>query len=276
MMLTSTVLRAGPGQLVEFLAQPDIDRLAETLVAFANGDGGTLIVGVDPHGKPLGGGARVLGTLGVGFGHDQPITEQEQSFLMLIGSQLGAAIENAQLYAEIQAQVQRITSLYELGKGLSGAIDTRSLLQVVRGEAAKAIPFDLFTYDLFNEDTGRFERVFAAGADSGLADEVTDLDASIQNVVKQRASYLGNTGQAGSIMAVPETRYAKSGDVHIAYRVFGNGPPDIVLVPGTVSHVELYWELPASAYLLKRLASFSRVIVFDCVTGVAIPASCTV
>ena len=60
-----------------------------------------------------------------------------------------------------------------------------------------------------------------------------------------------------------ETRYAKSGDVHIAYRVFGDGPPDIVLVPGTVSHVELYWELPANAYLLKRLASFARVLVFD-------------
>jgi pimeloyl-ACP methyl ester carboxylesterase len=61
----------------------------------------------------------------------------------------------------------------------------------------------------------------------------------------------------------PGIRYAKRGDVHIAYRVFGNGPPDIVLVPGTVSHVELYWELPANAYLLKRLAAFSRVIVFD-------------
>ena len=60
-----------------------------------------------------------------------------------------------------------------------------------------------------------------------------------------------------------ETRYAKSGDVHLAYRVFGAGPPDIVLVPGTVSHVELYWQLPASEYLLKRLASFSRVIVFN-------------
>src|SRR5262249_32023990 len=59
------------------------------------------------------------------------------------------------------------------------------------------------------------------------------------------------------------TKYAKSGDVHIAYRVFGDGPHDIVLVPGTVSHVELYWELPANAYLLKRLASFARVIVFD-------------
>src|ERR1700722_16159199 len=60
-----------------------------------------------------------------------------------------------------------------------------------------------------------------------------------------------------------ETRYARSGDVHIAYRVFGDGPRDIILVPGTVSHVELYWELPVNEYLLKRLTSFSRVIVFD-------------
>ncbi len=61
----------------------------------------------------------------------------------------------------------------------------------------------------------------------------------------------------------PQTRYAKSGDVHIAYRVFGDGPRDIVLIPGTVSHVELYWEFPMNEYLLKRLTSFSRVIVFD-------------
>jgi pimeloyl-ACP methyl ester carboxylesterase len=59
------------------------------------------------------------------------------------------------------------------------------------------------------------------------------------------------------------TKYAKSGSVHIAYRAFGNGPRDVILVPGTVSHVELYWELPANAYLLRRLAAFSRVIVFD-------------
>jgi hypothetical protein len=56
----------------------------------------------------------------------------------------------------------------------------------------------------------------------------------------------------------PGTRYAKSGDVHIAYRVFGNAPPDIVLVPGTVSHVELYWELPANAYLHGRSRRTSR------------------
>jgi pimeloyl-ACP methyl ester carboxylesterase len=60
-----------------------------------------------------------------------------------------------------------------------------------------------------------------------------------------------------------QTKYAKSGDVHIAYRVFGDGPHDIVLIPGTISHVELYWEFPMNEYLLKRLTSFARVIVFD-------------
>jgi len=61
-----------------------------------------------------------------------------------------------------------------------------------------------------------------------------------------------------------QTRYARSvDDVSIAYRVFGDAPRDVVLVPGTVSHVELYWEFPANQYLLKRLTSFTRVIVFD-------------
>jgi pimeloyl-ACP methyl ester carboxylesterase len=60
-----------------------------------------------------------------------------------------------------------------------------------------------------------------------------------------------------------QTKYAKSGDVHIAYRVFGDGPLDIVLVPGMLSHVEIYWEQAINEYLLKRLGSFARVIVFD-------------
>ncbi len=60
-----------------------------------------------------------------------------------------------------------------------------------------------------------------------------------------------------------QTKYAKSGDVHIAYSIFGEGPYDIILMPGTLSHVELYWELPANQYILQRLTSFARVIVFD-------------
>lgn len=61
----------------------------------------------------------------------------------------------------------------------------------------------------------------------------------------------------------PETRYAKSGDISIAYQVLGDAPIDLVLVPGFVSHVELAWEEPRLAHFMTRLASFSRLIVFD-------------
>jgi class 3 adenylate cyclase len=63
--------------------------------------------------------------------------------------------------------------------------------------------------------------------------------------------------------ATPETRYAKSGDVHIAYQVVGEGPIDLVLVPGFVSHLDIDWELPRYAHFLERLADFSRLILFD-------------
>jgi len=61
----------------------------------------------------------------------------------------------------------------------------------------------------------------------------------------------------------PETLYARSGDVNIAYQVAGKGPLDLVYVPGWVSNVELMWEEPAMARFLGRLASFSRLILFD-------------
>ena len=58
-------------------------------------------------------------------------------------------------------------------------------------------------------------------------------------------------------------RYARIDNIYIAYRIFGDGPRDIVLIPGTLSHAELFWEFPPNEYLLKRLTSFTRVIVFD-------------
>src|SRR5438046_10201275 len=58
-------------------------------------------------------------------------------------------------------------------------------------------------------------------------------------------------------------RYARSGDVNIAYQVVGEGAIDLVLVLGWVSHLAYVWELPAMAAFLKRLASFSRLILFD-------------
>jgi len=63
--------------------------------------------------------------------------------------------------------------------------------------------------------------------------------------------------------AKPETKYVLSGDVNIAYQVVGEGPIDIVFVMGWVSHLEYFWEEPHFTAFLNRLASFSRLILFD-------------
>jgi class 3 adenylate cyclase len=60
-----------------------------------------------------------------------------------------------------------------------------------------------------------------------------------------------------------ETRYARSGELNIAYQVSGGGPLDLVLVSGFTSHLDLDWDEPRSAYLLDRLGSFARLIRFD-------------
>jgi pimeloyl-ACP methyl ester carboxylesterase len=60
----------------------------------------------------------------------------------------------------------------------------------------------------------------------------------------------------------PKVRYAKSGDVSIAWQSVGSGP-DLLLVPGRVSHLEYAWEEPGFAAFLDRLASFSRLILLD-------------
>jgi pimeloyl-ACP methyl ester carboxylesterase len=65
-------------------------------------------------------------------------------------------------------------------------------------------------------------------------------------------------------MKRPETKYARSGDVMVAYQVMGEGNPiDLVMAPGTVSHLELAWEWPEVVWLHERLSSFARFIRFD-------------
>jgi class 3 adenylate cyclase/pimeloyl-ACP methyl ester carboxylesterase len=60
-----------------------------------------------------------------------------------------------------------------------------------------------------------------------------------------------------------ETQFARSGDVDIAYQVFGEGERDIVMTMGWVTHLEVMWELPELAYFLERLGGMGRVIIFD-------------
>lgn len=64
-------------------------------------------------------------------------------------------------------------------------------------------------------------------------------------------------------MRTPTTRYAKNGEVRIAYQVVGHGPIDLVFVPGFISNLDVHWEDPGFAHLMQRLGSFTRLILFD-------------
>jgi DNA-binding winged helix-turn-helix (wHTH) protein/pimeloyl-ACP methyl ester carboxylesterase len=77
------------------------------------------------------------------------------------------------------------------------------------------------------------------------------------------ARALGAPTPIHHLPAMPETRYARSGEVNIAYQVVGDGPLDLVFVMGWVSHLEYFWTEPSFARFLHRLASFSRLILFD-------------
>jgi DNA-binding SARP family transcriptional activator/pimeloyl-ACP methyl ester carboxylesterase len=70
-------------------------------------------------------------------------------------------------------------------------------------------------------------------------------------------------GSAGGDWAPPQTRYANSDGIHIAYQVLGEGPLDILAVPGIVSHLDLWWQDPAATRFFRRLAGLGRLILFD-------------
>src|SRR6516225_12359702 len=90
-------------------------------------------------------------------------------------------------------------------------------------------------------------RLIAASRESQLGIDCRELSAAASE----------------GVMATPVTRYAKSGDVHVAYQIFGSGSIDLVFAPGFISHIEHYWDHPDLARWLLRLGSFARVVIFD-------------
>jgi pimeloyl-ACP methyl ester carboxylesterase/DNA-binding winged helix-turn-helix (wHTH) protein len=84
----------------------------------------------------------------------------------------------------------------------------------------------------------------------------------IERVVNTDKNEPSLTGEP-ALASPPETMYALSGDVNIAYQVIGEGPLDLVFVMGWVSHLEYFWREPSFARFLLRLASFARLILFD-------------
>lgn len=91
-------------------------------------------------------------------------------------------------------------------------------------------------------------------------EEADSLPSSINQIIKQ---FPATNRLAALPVHKPETKYVQNGDVNVAYQVVGNGDLDIVFVMGWISHLEYFWEEPHFAAFLNRLASFSRLILFD-------------
>lgn len=148
---------------------------------------------------------------------------------------------------------------------------------------------DLYTADLLPEDydlelvTRKREllrrtfvdaslRVAAArtlddGRTLDILRRVTAVDPASEEVVARIAERVRTferpSTRSAAAVAIPKTRYAKSGDVNVAYQVVGDNGPDLVFVMGWVSHVEYFWTHPRVANFFRRLAAFSRLILFD-------------
>jgi pimeloyl-ACP methyl ester carboxylesterase len=126
-------------------------------------------------------------------------------------------------------------------------------------------------HQTYSDDTMRFCRVDGTALES-LDNAPTEIlskrlvnpanPAGLQTkVLNERSQPISRVRNTGDLK--PETHYAKSADINIAYQVLGDGPVDLIYVPGWVSHLEYGWEEPSLARFYRRLASFSRLILFD-------------
>jgi len=92
-----------------------------------------------------------------------------------------------------------------------------------------------------------------------------ELQELQSRILRQEAALAHRSARraGGEHFVAPETRYVESGGVSIAYQVIGEGPVDIVAVPGIVSHLDLWWEDPTASRFFRRLASLGRLVLFD-------------
>ncbi|HEX8117082.1 MAG TPA: alpha/beta fold hydrolase [Pyrinomonadaceae bacterium] len=142
----------------------------------------------------------------------------------------------------------------------------RRALQAEGGDAARYIETVPRRGYRFNAQVS-VKEVGAGAAEGGASKGGTVLPSGRVEVFARAAAAEG-AGESSEefppeLMRVPETRYALNGDVNVAYQTLGDAPLDLVFVMGWVSHLEYFWREPSFARFLRRLATFSRLILFD-------------
>lgn len=106
---------------------------------------------------PLASKDKALGALDLFYSKPHDFPDQEQRLLTLVGNQLGAAIENAQLYSQLRAQIDRLTALYELSQQLTSTLDLDNIFQVVCENVEGIVPYEEFRID-FYDPSSRMKR----------------------------------------------------------------------------------------------------------------------
>jgi PAS domain S-box-containing protein len=116
---------------------------------------------------PLVSNDKVFGALDIFYNYAHEFTDQEQQLLALVGNQLGAAIENAQLYNELSSQIERLTVLYSLSEQLTSTLNIDQIFEAVYEHVKRVLPFQSFIIDLYNEKLKTKTPVFHVEAFKG-------------------------------------------------------------------------------------------------------------
>jgi pimeloyl-ACP methyl ester carboxylesterase/DNA-binding SARP family transcriptional activator len=176
-----------------------------------------------------------------------PLAEDAQRELI---RRLAAAGDRAGALAAYKRLQERLRN----DLGIAPSAQARELVESLRGDAGPAAP------------PARIAEEAAPASPRPAAPERVDRTAPYGGSrvgIRPAASDQPLRMASPAAGVTPETRYAQSGQVNIAYQVVGEGPLDLVFVMGWVSHMDYFWEEPSFARFLRRLASFSRLILFD-------------
>jgi signal transduction histidine kinase len=210
---------------------------------------------------PLQSKDRLLGALVVAFGDEREARRHEERFMELLAGQLGSAVENAQLYSELESQVQRVTTLYELGRGLTGVLDTRSLLELVHREVSRVLPVSTFLYEEYSERGGTLREIFRATVpasgepilESSMGERIPDENSDDWQVIAKGRMAVFNPAKGLPRVAVPVKKQGRvSGLITIL------GKPDSTYTPSSLRLLESIANLTEIA--LDRVALYEDTV----------------